>query len=451
MERTALIALAAAAVTLSTTTPALAGGGDPLWVARVGQQSFGATFYDVTVGGDGTVYTTGSLPNPSGESLSWGTAAYAPDGTRNWLNRLESPGLPNGSGVPAAIALDEARGRLYVAGALLTPDGREFGVVAYDPATGQRLWVARTNTPWQYDDAAALAVDPASGTVFVTGDGVREDFETDYLTVAWSPGGVKLWSAVYDTPESLMDHARAIGLDAAGNVYVTGYSVRPFTDEIRSTTLSYSPAGALRWAYRTSSAVTPTRLTDLVVDEQRGQMYAAGTAVQSTSVPLTALLAIDLDGVAQWRTVQPQASADRDPRLALDAATGTVYVAVTGRGPAGDGDIGVRAVDSEGGLLWTRGYARPGSEDVATALTVDTATGDIVVTGTTDGATGLATVLFDGLGGLRWVTEYGSARTALVHANAVTTDSLGERVYVAGGVVETSVNGSAVVVAYDAR
>jgi len=86
-----------------------------------------------------------------------------------------------------------------------------------------QIWVARYNGPANDDDwAFAIAVDDA-GNVYVTGRSANY-WDNDYVTVKYDASGVEQWVARYNGPGYDNDHAWAIALDGAGNVYVTGSS-----------------------------------------------------------------------------------------------------------------------------------------------------------------------------------------------------------------------------------
>jgi len=97
---------------------------------------------------------------------------------------------------------------------------------AYGARPGQRLWVRRYNY-WRAngdDKATAIAVD-SSGNVYATGYSTGSSTYDDYATIKYDSSGKRKWVRRYNYRRANgLDIARAIALDASGNVYVTGYS-----------------------------------------------------------------------------------------------------------------------------------------------------------------------------------------------------------------------------------
>src|SRR5438477_201646 len=69
--------------------------------------------------------------------------------------------------------------------------------------------------------ARAMAVD-ASGNVIVTGYSGQGAKAYDYATIKYSGLGVPLWTNIYNGPGNDFDDAKAVAVDNSGNVFVTG-------------------------------------------------------------------------------------------------------------------------------------------------------------------------------------------------------------------------------------
>src|ERR1041385_5799919 len=72
------------------------------------------------------------------------------------------------------------------------------------------------------DKNEAIAVD-ANGNVYTCGT-VWNGTSYDYLTIKYDNAGNQVWVKTYNGAGNSIDEARAIAVDANGNVYVTGAS-----------------------------------------------------------------------------------------------------------------------------------------------------------------------------------------------------------------------------------
>jgi hypothetical protein len=81
------------------------------------------------------------------------------------------------------------------------------------------------------------------------------DRSFDYATVKYSSLGVTQWLARYSGPDEGYDEATSLTLDAAGNVYVTGYSFGR-TTSADYVTIKYNHSGVQQWIARYDYADT---------------------------------------------------------------------------------------------------------------------------------------------------------------------------------------------------
>ena len=116
--------------------------------------------------------------------MDYATVAYGTTtGTQVWVTRH--------SGDAQAMAVSPTGSAVFVTGQVYGTGKiphQNYGTIAYRAATGKRLWTARYDGPaHQQDWAAAVAVSPTSGTVFVTGYSLGIGTRTDYATLAYAP------------------------------------------------------------------------------------------------------------------------------------------------------------------------------------------------------------------------------------------------------------------------
>jgi DNA-binding beta-propeller fold protein YncE/lysophospholipase L1-like esterase len=206
-----------------------AASGAELWAARYdGDENDLAAA--VEVGPDGsTVFVAGSSYSAGHLHGVAVTLAYdALTGTVGWIAKYGSPQHRWDTGEALSVAPDGSR--VYVAGLtagmLADPD---MLTLAFDSATGARLWAARYDGPAGLEDGAMdVVASPTGERVFVTGhsDGGYDLSYMDYATLAYdSETGAQLWLRRYDGPAGRGDWPQAMAISPDGaRVFVTGHS-----------------------------------------------------------------------------------------------------------------------------------------------------------------------------------------------------------------------------------
>lgn len=141
-------------------------------------------------------------------------------------------------------------------------------------------------------------------------------------------------------------------------------------------------------------------------------------------------------------------SSDVANAMAVDSNTGNVYVTGQSQGTGTGYDFATVAYDSHGNQLWAARYNGSGNgNDIATAIAINKNTGIVYVTGRSQGAgTGYdyTTVAYDFNGNQLWVARYNGPGNGDDTANAIAVNSNTGKIYVTG----TSVGVSATI-AYD--
>jgi hypothetical protein len=332
------------------------------------------------------VYVTGE----SGQVPSMDIATIKYDGRTGaqlWAARYSSAG-DKSHDMGKAIAVD-ARGGVYVSGVSTDAAQRDHDIVTVKYAsTGAELWSARFDAPGVADSPdlpVGLAVDDAGNAYVVGQTGAAPD--EDYLVLKYDTDGIEVWRRTWDGPRHGPDLGRAIAVDDAGNVYVTGTTVDDPGHGEDYLTLKYDPEGSLLWA----SAYNDERFDGDDVPSRRGLAVDAEGGVYVTGSCQTALgwdhvtLKYDAAGHEVWAS-RSQGAGEPAAQLVLDD-DGDVYVAGNG-GSEPANDFLTIAYDRVHGVeRWAVLYSGPAgdSTDTATSMALD-GHGGVYVTGMSDRA-----------------------------------------------------------------
>jgi hypothetical protein len=312
---------------------------------------------------------------------------------------------------------------------------------ALTTASVSREWTATYNGPnFPVNEATEVAVDGA-GNVYVTGSSfVRGSQFTsgqfDYATVKYSPSGQQLWVARYNGPGNGEDRASDLAVDAAGNVYVTGYSVGSSSGRDFAT-VKYSSSGQQLWVARYNGPINANDFAQSLALDATGNVYVTGSSADGgfNSQDYVTVKYDGSTGQQQWAATYngPASGNDVPVEVAVDA-TGNAYVTGYSAGTIGTVDYATLKYSPSGQQLWVARYNGAANlNDLASALAVDAA-GNAYVTGYSDGSGSgqdYATVKYSASGQQEWVATYNGPGNQLDQAVDVAVDATGN-VYVTG-------------------
>ena len=148
-------------------------------------------------------------------------------GAQRWAKRYDSTG--SGDGQAYSVAVSPSGATVFVTGytdTSSTSAGYDYTTIAYKAATGAQLWLARYNGTANFtDEAVQVAVAPGGGTVYVTGESAGGAFDGwGWATVAYNAAtGARLWVQRYDGACGARAFSAAVSR-TTGTVFVTGYS-----------------------------------------------------------------------------------------------------------------------------------------------------------------------------------------------------------------------------------
>jgi hypothetical protein len=263
-------------------------------------------------------------------------------------------------------------------------------------------WIERYNGSGNAsDDARAVAVDGA-GNVYVTGTSYGNETLNDFATIKYNAAGAVVWARRYDSPLHGNDGASDVTVDGAGNVYVTGSSDGKTSefgfDDHQMTTIKYDAAGNELWV----------RHYDTNDDDNDGSDGAVAVAVDATgNVYVTGY-----NGVwAAYTTIKYNAAGNQLWVRSYGNVAGNAYVSALV--VDGSGNVYITGSRNKNGYsepiyatvkyntngiqLWARTYDNEDEyNDEATDLAVD-GSGNVYVTGNT------ATIKYSASGNQLWV------------------------------------------------
>lgn len=289
------------------------GDGELQWVRRYSGEGHDLASA-IAIDDSGNVYVTGqSWTDATGDDFV--TLKYSSDGVLQWVARYDGP--VHGIDQASDICVDPA-GNVYVCGKSFdTPTGFDLVAVKYN-SQGQEQWVARFNGWENGDDCAnAIAVDQF-GNVYVAGEVWGGKTRNDCITVKFDSSGQLVWAAKHHDKGGAGDYARAIAVDSAGNVYITG--AMDEWDWSIYTTIKYSQQPVLA----SSELGRGCKVLEKVIDRKRDgfdqtqiECYpnpARGTIEISFTIPsdgIVNLAIYDIQGREVARLIDGKKSAGR--------------------------------------------------------------------------------------------------------------------------------------------
>jgi uncharacterized delta-60 repeat protein len=433
--------------------------GVPLWTNSC--DGFDRVF-SVAVDRSGNVFVAGgSYGTNSGEDYA--TIAYLNTGVALWTNRYNGPA--NRQDFATGLVVD-TNGNVIVTGNSSAHrntlyDDYDYTTIAYSGA-GLPLWTNRYNgTANKHDLARAIAVDD-NGHVVITGSSESSNGPDDFVTVKYSSAGVALWTNLYNGSANSCDWARAMVVDRAGNVFVTGFARRGgYGRSADFVTVAYSSAGSALWTNRFNGTGNYQDEAVAVGVDLAGNVVVTGCSHNDSAYSSADYLTLAYSGAGAplWTNRYNGPFNHFDTPTAIATGSGG-SVCVTGYSLNNGNDE--RFADystiaySELGLpLWTNNYDGPAhGEDVTTAVVSD-GCGNVIVTGYSASTnyypynSDYATIAYSSAGVPLWTNRYNGTGNGYDEAIAVAVDGSGKS-FVTGYSYDNSSGIDYVTIAYSA-
>jgi uncharacterized delta-60 repeat protein len=382
----------------------------------------------------GNVFVTGNSPGEiSANDIT--TIKYNSVGQRQWVRRYNGSGNgDDGTNGTNAIGIDGA-GNVYVTGWSLGQENTDIVTIKYD-TTGAQQWVRRYNGPGNaYDAPSGIAVEPA-GTVYVAGGSEGSASGSDYTIIKYDTTGQPQWLRRYNGPGNGYDLAQSLTVDAAGNVYVTGYATG--TSGLGDcVTLKYDADGSRQWRKTHNGEADGTDYGTSIAVDVAGNVYVTGGSAGSVTNQDYVTIKYDSLGQMQWTSLYSSLGNNYDEGRSLGVdSSGNVYVTgVLAFSEGGTSDnFGTIKYNSSGVQQWVQTYDGPAHiADEAFSIAVDASGNSYVVGYGHAPASGsdLTTIKYDTAGVQQWVETYDSPANSTDTGFDIGLDAQGN-VYVSG-------------------
>ena len=206
--------------------------GAELWERRAGRFDVP---HDLALSPDGsTVIVTGHSNDPTSDTYDVATVAYdGTTGARRWAARYDGPA--GGRDEAAAVEVSSDGSAAFVTGTSAgSTTGLDYVTLGYEASTGERLWARRYDGPRSGDDVASgVGVHPDGSEIYVTGSSRGSTTGGDYASLAYDAAtGSRLWVERFTGPGTRPDWAAGLAIKPDGShVFVSGTSSRTQLDQ----------------------------------------------------------------------------------------------------------------------------------------------------------------------------------------------------------------------------
>ncbi|MEO5645612.1 MAG: SBBP repeat-containing protein [Bacteroidia bacterium] len=345
-----------------------------------------------------------------------------------WEQHYNGPGDQGDEAVSIAV---DASGNSYVTGSAFALNGTlDFVTIKYSPS-GQQLWLQSYNGTASDNDQGLKLVLDAAANVYVTGYSKGSGTGNDITTIKYSSAGAQQWVAIYNGAFNGQDEGASVAVDASGNVFVTGFETTSNFYYSDLVTIMYNAAGSQVWVDIYDGPGNANDYGVDVVNDGAGNTYVVGTSdTLYMSQPNNDIVVLKYNnaGTRVWRRVywSPTYSYDIARKMCLDN-NGNILICGYGGLPNQGNNYYTIKYDPAGACLWSQFYNYAVNTYEQPWGIVADSLGNVIVTG--QGVTSVATatndyvtVKYNAAGVFQWVSRFNGTGNANDYAYALALD-----------------------------
>ncbi|MEY2427260.1 MAG: hypothetical protein QOJ40_145 [Verrucomicrobiota bacterium] len=377
--------------------------------------------YAIVADKDGNIIV-GGYSYVTGSGVDYLTIKYTPDGIGLWTNRYDGP--EHGTDRIESVAVDGSGG-VYVAGL----SGTNIVTIKYTSG-GAPVWTNNYGSTNSFLLFGGIAVD-TNGSAYV----LPADHDSDsFITVKYDVNGHPAWTNFFKSSPTSTDSANGIAVDAAGNIFVTGWSFDSSSGATTFLTIKYAGNGSVLWTRR-YSLIGQESGSRVIVDPQ-GSVIVVGDSQGGTAQHKYPVVKYSNPGAPLWTNIIAAADyvGGGVPEITTDVAGNVFLVGATAG--ATTADYTTVKYSNTGLPLWTNRFVDPnaGTEALFGAATDNAGNLYWSIESASPGGGAnynYVTLKYAASGAAVWTNRYNGPANASDTPRAMTVDKAGG-VYVTG-------------------
>lgn len=314
----------------------------------------------------GNIYKIGSYNSGSPVSMQTIVQKFDRSGNIVWQRNIDGTGSDFGTG----ITLDNA-GNIYITGHEQADarGQRDVYIMRLNPL-GETVWMSRFGDPG-YNDSRKIVLD-SSGNTYIVGE--CEDawtYKDDIYVAKYNSAGTRVWiNRIGGTGD---DTGYGIALDSAGNIYITGSETADTYGGSDVFVVKLTTAGVISWQKKFGGAADDVGYG--IVIDAANNIYVTGYESSDSYGGSDVFVAkLTTAGGISWVKQIGGADDDIGHGITLDSA-GNIYV--TGYEVsdtfAGGKNLFVVELDAGGNTMWQKKIGVSGSSSFGLGIAIDNA------------------------------------------------------------------------------